>query len=159
MASRSKSKSTMPDFDEVPLLSQPSSDDGVAAALIQKMHSTTEKRRKERDARYLKTYRKETLEINARSTLGFNDCCDEIEKAFADFFMAYAKSEDEIRATWVKIVKAHEPFTVYIREQIAAEIQQEKEREDRQLLGIAYHKKSEESLDRIIESLLKNDLE
>ena len=31
-----------------------------------------------------------------------------------------------------------------MQEHLVAEIQQEKEREDQQLLGIAYHKKSEE---------------
>lgn len=34
------------------------------------------------------------------------------DKAFDEFLMAYAKAEDEIRATWVKLIKAHEPFSV-----------------------------------------------
>lgn len=85
------------------------------------------------------------------------------DQVFDEFLIAYAKAEDKIRATWTKIIAAHAPFTVTsccsliimkilvslisqacIREHLAAEIQQEKEREDQQLLGIAYHKKSDE---------------
>jgi len=34
------------------------------------------------------------------------------DQTFDDFLTAYAKSEDEIRAIWVRIIKAHAPFTV-----------------------------------------------
>ncbi|KAF8589115.1 hypothetical protein K439DRAFT_1629020 [Ramaria rubella] len=143
----------------MPSASQPSSDDGMAAALVQKIHSGMEKKRKEKEARYLAVHKKETSETIARTAQEFNAYCDEIDKTFEDFNAAYAKNEDEIRATWVKIIKAYAPFIAQIRELLAAEAEQETTREEQQVLGIAYQKKSEETLERIIVSLLGADAE
>ncbi|KIJ23045.1 hypothetical protein M422DRAFT_786284 [Sphaerobolus stellatus SS14] len=119
-----------------------------------------EKKRKEKETRFLVTFKKELNETasNIRAAREFDDYRAQIDKAFEEFTFDYAKIEDEIRAIWVKIVKAHAEFIVETKQQIETELQDEKEREGEQLLGIAYHKKADEAIEGIIYELLQTEI-
>ncbi|EPQ55784.1 hypothetical protein GLOTRDRAFT_138576 [Gloeophyllum trabeum ATCC 11539] len=154
---KAKRKDTSEEADEVLVLSQQSgsSDDhgNMLAVVAQQMQVSWEKKKKDKEAKFLQVAKREVDKIVTQHADRFSNAVEEINTVYEQFVAEYAAAEDEIRALWTAIAKEQQAFIELAMEKKESGLHREKEREESQLDGMASCKRACEDLGSLITSL------
>ncbi|KAH8115117.1 hypothetical protein DFH11DRAFT_1688705 [Phellopilus nigrolimitatus] len=143
----------MEDIDPIVHPSQSSSDDGMMATIAQQMQVSMEKKKKEKEVKFLQTAQVELTRNLSEKAHDFADGVAEMDKIFSDFQDAYAANEDHIRKLWDAILKEQLRLQVLIEEKQTAVVEREKRREEEHIQALTHGRKACEEFQRLIDSL------
>ncbi|KAI5115457.1 hypothetical protein M0805_001279 [Coniferiporia weirii] len=147
---------TMEDIDPIMHPSQSSSDDGMMATIAQQMQASMEKKKKEKEAKFLQTAQAELTRTLSERAHEFADNVAEIDRIFSDFQDAYAVNEDNIRKLWDSILREQLKLQAFVNAKKKNAEECEKEREQEHIRALARGRKGCEEFQRLIDSLDPN---
>jgi len=131
-----------------------SSDDaGLMAVVAQEMQSSWEKKRKEKEGRFLQQAKSELDACISSTTAEFADAVTEIDGIYEKFVFDYAAVEDEIRQIWVQLLAEQQKLLRLAEQKYKSTAEHENEREKGQVQGMAIAKRAMEDFNRLIQSL------
>ncbi|PAV15579.1 hypothetical protein PNOK_0843700 [Pyrrhoderma noxium] len=152
---RSMNSTAMEDIDSVGL-SQSSSDDGIMATIAQQMQATMEKKKKEKETKFLHAAQSELSKLLSEKASSFSNNVNEINKIFSEFQDAYARNEDQIRKLLDAILKEQLNLQIIFDEKNKNSIDMEKRREKEHIQALTRGRKACEEFDRLVGSLEPN---
>ncbi|OCH91325.1 hypothetical protein OBBRIDRAFT_792374 [Obba rivulosa] len=131
-----------------------SSDDGaMMLAVAQQMQTSWEKKKREKEARFLQTTKAELDKCISGRIDEFANAVAEMNSIYEKFVTDYAAVEDEIRKIWVQILGEQQTIPTIADKKQTANIESDKQREREQVQGMAIAKKAMEDYNRLICSL------
>ncbi|THH02314.1 hypothetical protein EW145_g6764 [Phellinidium pouzarii] len=152
----------MDDIDPIMHPSQSgSSDDGVMATIAQQMQASMEKKKREKEIKFLQATQAELSKTLSERAHEFSDGVAGIDKSFTNFQDAYAANEDHIRKLWDAILQEQLKLQVSIAPIcrvafVATTADREKKREQEHIRALAHGRKACEEFQRLIDSLDPN---
>ncbi|KAF7965375.1 hypothetical protein HWV62_44097 [Athelia sp. TMB] len=124
------------------------------AQLMRQNVAASEKKRKDKDKRFLQFAEKELNKTIVKKQEEFAKNTEEIADLFENFVVSYASAEDDIRKIWVKIQEEQKTLLHIVARQHASAILQSSEREQGQLKGLANVKRACEDSQKLLEKLV-----
>ncbi|KAL5478690.1 hypothetical protein ACEPAI_1967 [Sanghuangporus weigelae] len=144
------------DLDPVVQPSQSSSDDGIMANIAQQMQTSMEKKKKEREVRFLQAAQSEFSRILSEKAHELQDGVAEIDKIYVGFQDAYVANEDNIRRLWTAIFEEQLKLHDLVDEKHGSTIEGEKRREKDHIQSLTHCRKACEESQRLIDLLEQN---
>ncbi|KAF7969241.1 hypothetical protein HWV62_27448 [Athelia sp. TMB] len=143
-------------LNEMPMSqgSMSSSDADLVAVVAQQMKAASEKKRKDKDKRFLQFAEKELNKTIVKKQEEFAKNAEEIADLFENFVVSYASAEDDIRKIWVKIQEEQKTLLNIVARLHTSAILQSSEREQGQLKGLANVKRACEDSQKLLEKLV-----
>ncbi|KAL5524929.1 hypothetical protein ACEPAF_8798 [Sanghuangporus sanghuang] len=145
------------DLDPIVQPSQSSSDDGMMATIAQKMQTSMEKRKKEREVRFLQAAQLEFSRILSEKAHELQDGVAEIDKIYSSFQDAYVANEDNIRRLWTAILEEQLKLHDLVDEKHRSTIEDEKCREKDHIQALAHCRKACEGRTPLLYGIRETD--
>ncbi|GBE87138.1 hypothetical protein SCP_1003850 [Sparassis crispa] len=131
-----------------------SSDDaGLMAVVAQEMQTSWEKKRKEKEGRFLQLAKNELESRISATTDELASTVAEINGIYEKFVLEYASIDDDIRRIWVELLREQQRLLVLAQQKHKFMAERDKEREKGQVQGMAIAKRAMEDFNRLISSL------
>ncbi|RPD77064.1 hypothetical protein L226DRAFT_569275 [Lentinus tigrinus ALCF2SS1-7] len=121
-----------------------SDDTGFMAAVAAQMQSSWDKKRKEKEAKYLQTSK---AELNACITSRLEEytaAMMDLNSAYDKFVLDYAQVDDQIRKLWLQLLQEQQKLLALSEKKHKTAVETDKEREKGQVKGMAIAKKAVE---------------
>ncbi|KDQ54497.1 hypothetical protein JAAARDRAFT_38168, partial [Jaapia argillacea MUCL 33604] len=144
------------DLEEILQLSQQSasSDDaGLVAFVTQHYQASVEKKKKEKEAKFIQWVNQELDKCLSQHMQRFAKNVEEMNAAYEGFTMEYAAAEDEIRSIWSQILNEQRKLLVHVEEKVKVSLEANTEREEGHVEGLVSAKSACEDMSRLIVSL------
>ncbi|OSD03657.1 hypothetical protein PYCCODRAFT_1434045 [Trametes coccinea BRFM310] len=130
-----------------------SDDVGIMAAVAAQMQSSWEKKRKEKEAKFLQMAKADLDKCVTARLDEFNVAVAQLNGAYDKFVMEYAKADDKIRKLWLQLQHEQEKLLMFSEKKHKAMSDNDRERERGQVKGMAVTKKAVEDFGKLITSL------
>ncbi|KAI0632886.1 hypothetical protein C8Q77DRAFT_1120311 [Trametes polyzona] len=130
-----------------------SDDTGIMAAVAAQMQSSWEKKRKEKESKFLQSAKAELKECIAGRTEAYNAAIADLNGAYERFVIEYAQVDDEIRKLWTRLQQEQQKILSLSEQKHRGMLERDRERENGQVKGMAITKKAVEDFGRLIGSL------
>lgn len=138
---------------KLPQPSQDSDDNGIMELVAKQMQSSWEKKKKEKEQKFLELAQAELLRSGAMRADEFADAAQKMDSIYEQFVMEYAGVCDDIRRILTAMHDEQKKFLTIVQQQKYALAQSDKEREMGQVRGLAIAKKALTDYGRLIETL------
>ncbi|OBZ74415.1 hypothetical protein A0H81_05376 [Grifola frondosa] len=114
-----------------------SSDDstGIMAAVAQQMQSSWEKKRREKEAKFLQISKVELEKCITAKRDEYTNAVADMERIYEKFVLEYAQVEDDIRKIWIQLLKEQQKLLALAEHKHKQMLASEKEREKGQVKG------------------------
>ncbi|EMD35078.1 hypothetical protein CERSUDRAFT_96991 [Gelatoporia subvermispora B] len=122
-------------------------------AVAQQMQASWEKKRKDREAKFLQAAKAEIDKCSSSRVDEFANAIAEMNNVYEKFVTDYTAVEDEIRKIWVEILGEQQALPTLAEKKHNTYIEHDKQRERGQVQGMAIAKKALEDYSRLISSL------
>ncbi|EAU86295.1 hypothetical protein CC1G_08019 [Coprinopsis cinerea okayama7 len=143
------------DFDF--LESQPSSseDQQIERILAERIAAAKEKKRQERDQRFLDGASTSLNKILDEAEEEVQSTAEAIDKLFSQFVEEYAAIEDRIHHLWTEILKRHQFIEGLLQEKHKLSLELAKKCEDKHIHGLSKMKGACKQFEAAVQSLLE----
>ncbi|KAI1790598.1 hypothetical protein LXA43DRAFT_486213 [Ganoderma leucocontextum] len=128
-------------------------DTGLMAAVATQMQTSWEKKRKEKETRFIHNAREDIDKCLADRNEEYAAATTELNRAYEKFVFDYAQVEDQIRKLWLQLVHDQEKLLDISNKRQKANETNDSEREKGQVKGMAIAKKAVEDFSVVISSL------
>ncbi|KZT05206.1 uncharacterized protein LAESUDRAFT_233519 [Laetiporus sulphureus 93-53] len=131
-----------------------SSDDAnIVAAVAQQMHTSWEKKKKEKENKFARDAKSSLDRCVSNRATEYAEAMAEFNEVYEKFIMDYAAVEDEIRNLWVHLLREQQKLLVLAEQKHKRVVESEKVRERGQVQGMAMAKKAMEDYIQLANSL------
>ncbi|KAI0742731.1 hypothetical protein C8Q80DRAFT_1190498 [Daedaleopsis nitida] len=126
---------------------------GLLATVATQMQSSWEKKRKERESKYLHNAKEELEKCIFGRSEEYTDAITELNSAYEKFVFEYAQVEDDIRKLWMQLLQEQQKLLALSERKSKAARENDEERERGQVKGMAVAKKAVEDFGHLISSV------
>ncbi|CDO75462.1 hypothetical protein BN946_scf184823.g16 [Trametes cinnabarina] len=123
------------------------------AAVAAQMQSSWEKKRKEKEAKFLQSSKAELDKCVAARLEEFGVAVAQMNGAYDKFVEEYARVDDQIRKLWLQLQHEQQKLSTLSERKHKAMVDNDRERERGQVKGMAITKKAVEDFGKLIASL------
>ncbi|KAI0759112.1 hypothetical protein C8Q74DRAFT_1301937 [Fomes fomentarius] len=132
---------------------QLSDDAGIMAAVAAQMQSSWEKKRKDKETRYLQNAKEELDKCISGRLEEYITAIVELNGVYENFVIQYAQVEDQIRKLWLQLLQEQQKLLSLAEKKQESAVVNDKDREKGQVKGMAIAKKAVEDFGVLISSL------
>ncbi|RDX44100.1 hypothetical protein OH76DRAFT_1409469 [Lentinus brumalis] len=130
-----------------------SDDTGFMAAVAAQMQSSWEKKRKEKETKYLQMAKADLNACIGGRLEEYSAAMTDLNSTYEKFVLDYAQVEDQIRKLWLQLLQEQQKLLALSDKKHKAAGETDKEREKGQVKGMAIAKKAVEDFGYLISSL------
>ncbi|TBU59875.1 hypothetical protein BD310DRAFT_923900 [Dichomitus squalens] len=128
-------------------------DTGFMAAVAAQMQSSWEKKRREKESKFVRHAKEELDKCLLARIEEYTAAVTEINGAYDKFVFEYAQVEDHIRKLWLELQQEQQALLVTSEKRHKLAVEREGEREKGQVKGMAMAKKAVQDFSAVISSL------
>ncbi|KAI0351600.1 hypothetical protein OH77DRAFT_1429422 [Trametes cingulata] len=139
--------------DKLSQQSHSSDDAGIMAAVAAQMQTSWEKKRKEKETRFLKDAREEVDKCITVRLEEYSAAVADINAAYDRFVLEYAHVEDHIHKLWLQLQQEQNKLLMLSEKKHKTIVANDREREKGQVKGMAVAKKAVEDFGKLTASL------
>ncbi|KAH9893949.1 hypothetical protein C8Q73DRAFT_693890 [Cubamyces lactineus] len=139
--------------DKASQQSHSSDDAGIMAVVAAQMQTSWEKKRKEKETRFLQTAKSDLDKCIASRLEEFNTAVAEINAAYDKFVFEYAQVDDHIRRLWLQLQQEQQKILTLSERKNKTVSDNDREREAGQVKGMAIAKKAVEDFGKLVASI------
>ncbi|KAI0776800.1 hypothetical protein BD413DRAFT_229703 [Trametes elegans] len=130
-----------------------SDDAGIMAAVAAQMQSSWEKKRKEKEAKFMHNAKAEIDKCISSRLEEYSVAIADLNTAYDKFVFEYAQVDDRIRKLWLDLQQEQQYLLIMSEKKHKAMLDQDREREKGQVKGMAMAKKAVGDFGNLISSL------
>ncbi|KAI0717719.1 hypothetical protein C8T65DRAFT_640555 [Cerioporus squamosus] len=130
-----------------------SDDTGFMAAVAAQMQSSWEKKRKEKETKYMQTAKADLNACITGRVEEYSGAMVDLNSTYEKFVLDYAQVEDRIRKLWLQLLQEQQKLLALSDKKHKAAVETDTEREKGQVKGMAIAKKAVEDFGSHIASL------
>ncbi|KAI0651274.1 hypothetical protein C8Q79DRAFT_932478 [Trametes meyenii] len=139
--------------DKLPQQSLASDDAGIMTAVAAQMQNSWEKKRREKETRFLHGAKADLDKCIAGRLEEFSTAIADLNTAYEKFVFEYAQADDNIRKLWLQLQHEQNKLLILSEKKHKTILENDGEREKGQVKGMAIAKKAVEDFGNLISSL------
>ncbi|KAI0656318.1 hypothetical protein C8Q70DRAFT_347109 [Cubamyces menziesii] len=139
--------------DKASQQSHSSDDAGIMAVVAAQMQTSWEKKRKEKETKFLQSAKSDLDKCIASRLEEYNTAVAEINAAYDKFVLEYAQMDDHIRRLWLQLQQEQQKLLALSEKKNKTMSDNDRDRETGQVKGMAIAKKAVEDFGKLVASL------
>ncbi|KAH9856429.1 hypothetical protein C2E23DRAFT_517320 [Lenzites betulinus] len=130
-----------------------SDDAGIMAAVAAQMQTSWEKKRKDKESKFLQGARHDLDKCIAGRLEEYSAAVADMNAVYEKFVLQYAQVDDHIRKLWLQLQHEQQQLRALSEKKNASMVANDREREKGQVKGMAIAKKAVEDFGKLIATL------
>ncbi|KAI0830188.1 hypothetical protein BC628DRAFT_984602 [Trametes gibbosa] len=130
-----------------------SDDAGIMAAVAAQMQTSWEKKRKEKESKFLQSARNDLDKCITGRLEEYRAAVTDMNAVYETFVLQYAQVDDHIRKLWLQLQHEHQTIQALAEKKNTAMVSNDLEREKGQVKGMAIAKKAVEDFGKLVGTL------
>ncbi|KAL1938933.1 hypothetical protein VTO73DRAFT_11086 [Trametes versicolor] len=130
-----------------------SDDAGIMAAVAAQMQTSWEKKRKDKESKFLQSAKPAYFVQTTGRLEEYNAAVGDLNNAYERFVLEYAQVDDQIRKLWLQLQQEQHKLLLLSERKHKSMSDNDREREKGQVKGMAITKKAVEDFGKLITSL------